>query len=98
MKINTKHFRVQTGEKVNLDKWLTKVDAVYKSNKDYDKHLKKQVQELSALQLVSCNSDSVLRRMLSFHSAEYASLFRPTVLPLHLPISILRKFQVNIPL
>lgn len=50
MKINSKYFRVQKGEKVDLDKWPTLVDAVYKSKKDYHKHLKEQVQELSALQ------------------------------------------------
>lgn len=34
MKINTKDFRVQAGEKVELDKWPTQVDAVYKSKKN----------------------------------------------------------------
>ena len=31
MKINSKDFRVQEGDKVNLKKWPTKVDPVYKS-------------------------------------------------------------------
>jgi PPK2 family polyphosphate:nucleotide phosphotransferase len=62
MKINTKDFRVQKGEKVDLDKWSTEVDAVYKSKEDYDKHLKKQVEELSALQrlLYASNRYAVL--------------------------------------
>lgn len=50
MNINIKYFRVQKGEQVDLDKWPTQVDAVYKSKKDYHKHLKKQVKELSSLQ------------------------------------------------
>ena len=33
MKIHTKDFRVIEGDKVDLDKWPTKVDPVYKSKK-----------------------------------------------------------------
>lgn len=50
MNINIKDFQVEKGEKVDLDNCPTRVDAVYKSKKDYHKHLKKQVEELSSLQ------------------------------------------------
>jgi len=30
MKINSKDFRVRAGNRVNLEKWPTKVDPVYK--------------------------------------------------------------------
>ena len=50
MKININDFRVQEGEKVNLKKWLTLVEPVYKSKKNYHKQLEEQVEELSSLQ------------------------------------------------
>ena len=50
MKINSKDFRVQEGEKVNLKKWPTLVKPVYKSKKQYHKLLGEQVEELSSLQ------------------------------------------------
>jgi PPK2 family polyphosphate:nucleotide phosphotransferase len=50
MKININDFRVQEGEKVNLKKWPTLVEPVYKSKKDYHKQLEEHVVELSALQ------------------------------------------------
>ena len=50
MKINSKDFRVQEGEKVNLKKWPTLVKPVYKSKKQYNKLLEEQVEELSSLQ------------------------------------------------
>jgi len=50
MKIKSKNFRVQEGEKVDLKKWPTLVKPAYKSKKKYKKHLKEQVEELSALQ------------------------------------------------
>ena len=37
MKIHTKDFRVHEGDKVNLKKWPTKVDPVYKSKEQYKK-------------------------------------------------------------
>jgi hypothetical protein len=37
MKINSKDFRVPPANKVNLTKWPTHVDPVYKSKKQYDK-------------------------------------------------------------
>jgi len=50
MKINPKDFRVPTGEKVNLQKWPTKVKPVYKSKKKYHKLLEAQVKALSSRQ------------------------------------------------
>ena len=57
MKINVKDFRVPEGEKVNLEKWLTLVDPVYKSKKKYRKILEKQIDELSVLQRLHYASD-----------------------------------------
>jgi PPK2 family polyphosphate:nucleotide phosphotransferase len=50
MKIKSKDYQVQEGDKVNLKKWPTLVEPAYKSKKDYRKKLKKQVEELSELQ------------------------------------------------
>jgi len=50
MKIKSEDFQVQEGEKVNLKKWPTRVEPVYKSKKKYHKHLAKQVDKLSSLQ------------------------------------------------
>jgi PPK2 family polyphosphate:nucleotide phosphotransferase len=50
MKIKSEDFQVQEGEKVNLKKWPTLVEPVYKSKKKYKKYLKEQVEELSELQ------------------------------------------------
>jgi PPK2 family polyphosphate:nucleotide phosphotransferase len=50
MKINTKEFRVSEGDTVDLDKWPTKVDPVYKSKHQYKKILKDHVEQLSAQQ------------------------------------------------
>jgi PPK2 family polyphosphate:nucleotide phosphotransferase len=50
MKIHSKDFRVREGNKVDLQKWPTKVDPVYKSKKQYHKLLDEHVEQLSALQ------------------------------------------------
>ena len=50
MKIKSEDFQVQEGEKVNLKKWPTLVEPVYKSKKKYHKLLAKQVDKLSSLQ------------------------------------------------
>jgi PPK2 family polyphosphate:nucleotide phosphotransferase len=50
MKIKSKDFRVQEGEKVNLKKWPTLVKPLYVSKKKYNKLLEKNVEELSELQ------------------------------------------------
>jgi len=50
MKIDSKDFRVREGDKVDLKKWPTKVDPVYKSKEQYQKLLEEHVGKLSALQ------------------------------------------------
>jgi len=50
MKIRTKDFRVAEGDEVDLGKWPTKVDAVYKSKEQYKKLLEDHVEQLSAQQ------------------------------------------------
>ena len=50
MKIKSKDFRVAEGDEVDLTKWPTIVDPVYKSKKDYKKLLEEHVAQLSALQ------------------------------------------------
>lgn len=52
MKISTKHFCVREGDEVDLKKWPTIVDPVYKSKKQYKKLLDEHVARLSALQQV----------------------------------------------
>jgi hypothetical protein len=39
MNISSKDFRVREGTQVNLKKWPTKVDPVYKSTEQYKKLL-----------------------------------------------------------
>src|SRR6202167_5337977 len=62
MKINSKDFRVREGEEVNLKKWPTKVDPVYKSKEQYQKLLEEHVAELSSQQqlLYASNRHAVL--------------------------------------
>jgi len=50
MNIHTKGFRVGQGDKVNLKKWPTRVDPVYKSKAQYKKLLEKHVARLSEMQ------------------------------------------------
>ncbi len=57
MKIKSNYYLVPEGKKVSLDKWPTRVEPVYKSNKKYKKLLKKQVGELSELQRLHYASD-----------------------------------------
>ena len=49
-KISSKDFRVREGDKVNLKKWPTVVDPVYKSKEQYQKLLGEHVAELSSQQ------------------------------------------------
>jgi PPK2 family polyphosphate:nucleotide phosphotransferase len=62
MKISSKEFRVQEGDKVKLDSWPTLVDPVYKSKKQYQKILADHVARLSAQQelLYAAHSHAVL--------------------------------------
>jgi PPK2 family polyphosphate:nucleotide phosphotransferase len=50
MKIKSKDFQVQEGDKVDLKKWPTLVNPAYKSKKEYKTLLEEQVDELSELQ------------------------------------------------
>ncbi|MGA2997597.1 ADP-polyphosphate phosphotransferase [Bradyrhizobium sp.] len=62
MKINSKDFRVREGDEVNLKKWPTLVDPVYKSKDQYQKLLGDHVAELSSQQqlLYASNRHAVL--------------------------------------
>ena len=62
MKINSKHFRVRAGEKVELKQWPTRVKPFYKSKEHYKKILVHHVAELSERQnlLNAYNRYSVL--------------------------------------
>ena len=50
MKIRSKDFRVKEGDEVDLGKWATKVEPVYKSKDQYHKLLEEHVAQLSSLQ------------------------------------------------
>src|SRR6201987_5837358 len=50
MKVRATDFRVEEGQKVNLDKWQTVVEPIYESKKQYQKMLANHVDELSSLQ------------------------------------------------
>ena len=50
MKIDSKDFRVEFGEKVDLGKRPTMVKPYCKSKKQYQKHLREHVEELTSLQ------------------------------------------------
>jgi PPK2 family polyphosphate:nucleotide phosphotransferase len=62
MKIRSKNFRVRQGDEVNLRKWPTNVEPVYKSNEQYKKLLEEHIAQLSALQqlLYASNRYAVL--------------------------------------
>ena len=62
MKIDSKDFRVNEGDKVDLRKWPTKTEPVYKSKKDYQDMLADHVARLSAQQqlLYASNSCAIL--------------------------------------
>ena len=50
MKINGRDFQVKLGDNLDLRDWPTRIEAVYKSRKDYKKLLQSHVAELSELQ------------------------------------------------
>jgi PPK2 family polyphosphate:nucleotide phosphotransferase len=58
MKLDIQDFRVREGDKVDLGKWSTRVDPVYKSKSDYKKMLSKHVDALSAQQMLLYASNS----------------------------------------
>jgi PPK2 family polyphosphate:nucleotide phosphotransferase len=57
MKINSNDFRVREGGEVNLKKWPTRVDPVYKSKEQYQEILKQHVAQLSEQQQLLYASD-----------------------------------------
>ncbi len=57
MKIHTQDYRVTEGEKVDLGKWPTQVDAVYKSKPHYRRLLDDHVKQLSTQQQLLYASD-----------------------------------------
>ncbi|MGC2414552.1 MAG: ADP-polyphosphate phosphotransferase [Stellaceae bacterium] len=62
MRINTNDFCVREGDEVDLKKWPTIVDPVYRSKKQYQELLGEHVARLSALQqlLYASNAHAVL--------------------------------------
>src|ERR1700719_1722165 len=50
MNVRSTDFRVEEGDQVKLDEWPTAVEPIYESKKQYQKLLKKHVEELSSLQ------------------------------------------------
>ena len=62
MKINSKHFRVQAGEKVKLKQWPARVKPCYKSKENYKEIPAEHIEELSERQslLYAYNRYSVL--------------------------------------
>ena len=62
MKINPSDFRVPEGDKVNLRKWPTLIDPIYKSRAQYKKLLERHVEQLSAMQQLhySTNRNALL--------------------------------------
>jgi len=50
MNVRSTDFQVREGDQVKLDKWPTAVEPIYESKKQYQKLLKKHVEELSSLQ------------------------------------------------
>jgi len=62
MKIHSKDYQVKEGDEVNLKKWPTLVDPVYKSKEQYHELLEKHVAQLSEQQqlLYSSNRHAIL--------------------------------------
>jgi PPK2 family polyphosphate:nucleotide phosphotransferase len=56
--INSKDFRVRSGEDINLGKWPTFVNPFYKTKKQYQTLLDERVEELSSLQRLHYASGS----------------------------------------
>ncbi|MGB6537354.1 MAG: ADP-polyphosphate phosphotransferase [Xanthobacteraceae bacterium] len=62
MKISSKDFRAREGDEIDLKKWPTKVDPVYKSKEQYKELLEEHVAQLSSQQqlLYASNHYAVL--------------------------------------
>src|SRR5262245_18658804 len=57
MKLHSKDFRVEEGDKVRLHKWPTRVKPAYKSEKQYMKLLANDISQLSSLQQMHYATD-----------------------------------------
>ena len=57
MKTHSEDFRVREGDEVNLDKWPTRAEPVYKNKEEYQKFLAEHVDKLSSLQQMLYASD-----------------------------------------
>src|ERR1700686_4515107 len=57
MKSELKNFRIAEEEKVNLNKWPTDVKPIYKSERQYTKYLKEDIEELATLHRLLYASD-----------------------------------------
>jgi polyphosphate kinase 2 (PPK2 family) len=62
MNVRSTDFRVQEGQKVDLDKWPTAIEPIYESKKQYQKLLRDHIAQLSSLQqlLYASNRYAVL--------------------------------------
>jgi hypothetical protein len=50
MKFKSNDFRLREGNEVNLKKWPTRIDPVYKSKAHYENVLEQHIEQLSAMQ------------------------------------------------
>jgi PPK2 family polyphosphate:nucleotide phosphotransferase len=57
MKVDTKEFSAQPGEKIKLSKWPTSVKPLCKSKEDYQALIEKHVEDLSSLQVLHAASN-----------------------------------------
>jgi hypothetical protein len=57
MKISSKDFRVQEGDEVNLEKWPTKVDAVYKSKEQSSARARSTIGDVGFLTITQEHKD-----------------------------------------
>jgi PPK2 family polyphosphate:nucleotide phosphotransferase len=62
MKIHTRDFRIEEGDKVRLKKWPTNIRPVYGSEEEYERLLREHTAQLSSLQqlLYAANRHAVL--------------------------------------
>jgi PPK2 family polyphosphate:nucleotide phosphotransferase len=65
MKIHSNDFRVREGDKVNLKKWPTKVDPVYKSKEQYQELLSKHAVLLIFQAMDAAGKDGAIRHVMS---------------------------------
>ena len=81
MKIHSNDFRVWEGDEVNLKKWPTKVEPVYKSKEQYKKLLEEHVAQLSSQQqlLYATNRHAILLIFQAMDAAGKDGAIRPVM-------------------